>query len=461
MVGLLIAGIVVIAAGYLIGKKCYAPAVFFFAGGIMLAVAHLLGMKPLLDPKLSMNIFVFDLFDVIRRAFSGRMPNLGLVIMSIAGFSKLMDHIKASDALFAVVSAPLRRIENPYILLMASFWVIQFLSIFIPSAAGLSVLLMVTIYPILVRKGVSRLSALAIIGTARTLTIGPASPNMIFGSNLLKMDVGTYFIEYQLPLLGPLLLILFVSEFFTQRFWDKKEGPDLEGINALEGLKEYDGSTMPPRFYALLPLLPLVLIVVCSPIVTSYFSLPKIKLDVATAMFMSIFISVSIEMVRKLSVGPVLASMKPLFEQMGKTFGLVIVLIIAAEVFAKGIMNLGAISTMVDAAKSAGFGIKVLTVCACLIVFGSAFLMGSGNAAFFAFAALVPDVAATFAIPGIFIMMPIDFMSAFGRTMSPVFGATVATSGMAGTSPFTLAKRQAIPCLLLMIFCPILTFLIL
>ena len=352
-------------------------------------------------------------------------------------------------------------IHNPYIVLMASFWIVQFLSVFIPSAAGLSVLLMITLYPLLVRKGVSRLSALAIIGTARTLTIGPASPNMIFGSNILQMEVSTYFLEYQLPLLGPLILVLFLSEYVTQRYWDRKEGPDPGAIAALESMQLPKDVSLPPKFYALLPLFPLALIVACSPLVTSYFGLPKIKLNVATAMFLSAILAIVVEMIRLRSAGVALGSLKPFFEQMGKTFGLVIAIIAASAVFAKGIISLGAVSTMVAAAQNAGFSVEPLTICACLIVFASAFLMGSGNAAFFAFAALVPDVAAKFAIPGILIMLPIDFMSCFGRTMSPVFGASMATCGMAGVSPFALAKRQAVPCLLLMVICPFLVFWIL
>ena len=459
MVGLCIAVVVIIWAGYMIGKKNYATAVLLVAGIIMLAASGLLGIANLLPEKQASGSFLIDLFDVVRRSYSTTVAALGLTIMSIAGFSKLMDHIKASDVLLDIMSKPLHRIENPYILLMSSFWIVQFLSIFIPSAAGLSVLLMVSLYPLLIRKGVSPLSALAIIGTARTLTIGPASPNMIFGSGILNMEVSTYFLQYQLPMLGPMILILFAAEFFTQRYWDKKAGVSAADAHAtLANIQAHDTSNLPPKIYALLPLFPLALIIALSPIVTDYFGLPKVKLNVATAMFLSAFIAIIVDMLHKRSVSKSLANLKPFFEQMGKTFGLVIAIIAASSVFAKGIINLGAISTMVEAAQNAGFGVEPLTICACLIVFFSAFLMGSGNAAFFAFAALVPDVAAKFMVPGILIMMPIDFMSCFGRTMSPVFGATMATCGMAGQSPFELAKRQAIPCLILMVVCPFLAF---
>lgn len=459
MLGLSVAVIIIVWAAYMIGKKTYATAALLVAGIAMLAAADLLGIARLLPDKGS-NFVLLDLFDVVQKTYSTTVASLGLTIMSIAGFSKLMDHVKASDVLLQVVSAPLHTIQNPYTLLMASFWIVQFLSVFIPSAAGLSVLLMVTLYPILVRRGVSRLSALAIIGTARTLTIGPASPNMIFGSNILKMEVSTYFLEYQLPLLAPLLLILFVSQFLTQRYWDKKEGPDLEALADLGKLATRD-EVLPPKFYALLPLFPLVFIVLCSPLVTEYFGLPKIKLNVTTAMFLSAMLTIVVEIVRTRSVKAPLGTLKPFFEQMGKTFGVVIAIIAASGVFAKGIISLGAVSTMVSAAQNAGFGVEPLTICACLIVFFSALLMGSGNAAFFAFAALVPDVAAKFLVPGILIMLPIDFMSCFGRTMSPVFGASIATCGMAGVSTFALAKRQIIPCVLLMITCPFLVFWIL
>ena len=461
MLGVSIAGVVTVFVAYLIGKKGYAPAVLLFAGVLLMIFGVMFGLGKFLPANQSTGVVFFDLFDAVRRMFSTRLASLGLTIMAIAGFSKYMDHVKASDALFAVVAAPLRYIRSPYALLMASFLVTQFLSLFIPSAAGISLLLMVTIYPILIRCNISRLSALAIIGSARCLTMGPASPNAIFGANILKMDPATYFLQYQVPIVLPLLAILFVVHFLTQRYWDKKEGPDTEALEMLAQMQLKTNENRPPLFYALLPILPLVIIIVCSPMVTAYLGLPKIKLDVGTAMFMSILIAMLVELARVRKLMPVLASMRMVFDQMGKQFTVVVALIVAGEIFARGLVTVGAIETLIKGAQSAGMGAKTLTLAACAIIFVSAILMGSGNAPFFSFAALIPDFAATLGVAGSAMMIPLDLMSAFGRTVSPVFGSTVAIAGMAGVSPFQVAKRMIVPMVAMLIACPILVFMIL
>ncbi len=461
MLGVCFAGIVTVGVAYFIGKKGYAPAVLLFAGVILMVLGVLFGLGKFLPPKDSTGIIFFDLFDAIRRMFSTRLATLGLTIMAIAGFSRYMDHVKASDALFSVVSAPLRYIRNPYALLMASFLVTQFLSMFIPSAAGFSLLLMVTIYPILIRCNISRLSALAIIGSGRCLTLGPASPNAIFGSNILKTDPATYFLQYQLPIAVPLLALLFVVHFLTQRYWDKKEGPDTEALEMLAQMNLKKEESPPPRLYALLPILPLAVIITCSPMVTKALGLPRIKLDVGTAMFLSTIIAMLVELIRSRNIMAVLASMRMVFDQMGKQFTIVVALIVAGEIFARGLVTVGAIETLIRGAQSAGLGAKTMTMAACIIIFVSAILMGSGNAPFFSFAALIPDFAATMGVAGIAMMIPLDFMSAFGRTVSPVFGSTVAIAGMAGVSPFQVAKRMIVPMAAMFVACPILVFMLL
>ena len=92
---------------------------------------------------------------------SSRVAGLGLIIMSAAGYSKYMSMIGASARMADVMSRPLRLLNSPYLVLALSYIVGQLMNIFIPSASGLALLLMVTMYPVLVKLGVSPLSAAA------------------------------------------------------------------------------------------------------------------------------------------------------------------------------------------------------------------------------------------------------------------------------------------------------------
>ena len=130
---------------------------------------------------------------------------------------------------------------------------------------------------------------------------------------------------------------------------------------------------------------------------------------------------------------------------MGKMFTSVVVLIVAGEIFAKGLVLTGVLASIIDGANHAGFGAFVMTSIFGGITWISAILMGSGNAAFCSFCPMVPAVAeAVNADPNV-MMVALDLYSTFGRTMSPITGAIVAVAGIASVSPFAVAKRTAIP----------------
>lgn len=76
-----------------------------------------------------------------------------------------------------------------------------------------------------------------------------------------------------------------------------------------------------------------------------------------------------------------------------------------------------------------------------------AFLMGSGNAPFYSFASIAPAIAEKFGVHAADVLLPLQTMTGFGRTMSPVTGGIVAVAGMAGVSPFRVVKRNMVPLL--------------
>ena len=160
MLGLIIAGLVVVWVAYMIVKKYYPQTILVVASVVLLIAATIIGVKGgVLPAKQATGSGILDIFHVFKVISSSRVAGLGLTIMSIAGFASYMDYVGASKALFAIVGTPLKKIKSPYVLLVLAFLVTQFLVLFIPSHAGLGLLLMVTMYPILIRSGVSKMSA--------------------------------------------------------------------------------------------------------------------------------------------------------------------------------------------------------------------------------------------------------------------------------------------------------------
>lgn len=369
---------------------------------------------------------------------SSRLAGLGLTLMAIAGFSRYMEHVGASRALFTIFEKPLKTIKSPYLLLVISFLVTQILVIFIPSHAGLGMLLMVTMYPILIRSGISPVSALAVIGCCQFIDHGPGSGNVIMAAKTAEIEPAVYFVQHQLPVTIPIIIAVAITHFFIQRWWDKREGFVFD-LSKIDAVKE-DGGNKVPLSYALLPVIPLILIIGFSPLLHPY-----IKLEVTTAMIISTVIALIFEYVRLRDAKAVMDSFMLFFEGMGKQFVLVVSLIVSGEFFANGLLKSGAVDTLISAAQDAGFGIGAMIIVMSAILALAAFLMGSGNAAFFSFAALTPKIAAFLKVDVVTLILPMQIMTSFGRTVSPITAAIVAIAGIAGVSPFQIVKRTAIP----------------
>ncbi|HGM9946501.1 TPA: C4-dicarboxylate transporter DcuC [Providencia rettgeri] len=438
MTGLIIAALVTALVVYLLARGYKPQPVLLLGGLLLLLLTASLDLNSLLPENKTTHFKYFDIFQIFTDIMSSRLAGLGLTLMAIAGFSRYMEHVGASRALFAIFEKPLKTIKSPYLLLVISFLVTQILVIFIPSHAGLGMLLMVTMYPILIRSGISPLSALAVIGCCQFIDHGPGSGNVIMAAKTADIEPAVYFVQYQLPVTIPIIIAVAITHFFIQRWWDKREGFVFD-LSKIDSIKEDSGNKV-PLSYALLPVIPLILIIGFSPLLHPY-----IKLEVTTAMIISTVIALIFEYVRLRDAKAVMDSFMLFFEGMGKQFFLVVSLIVSGEFFANGLLKSGAVDTLISAAQDAGFGIGAMIIVMSAILALAAFLMGSGNAAFFSFAALTPKIAAFLKVDVVTLILPMQIMTSFGRTVSPITAAIVAIAGIAGVSPFQIVKRTAIP----------------
>lgn len=435
----IIAFFVIIFVGYFIIKKYYPHAVLFIGGFVLLAASAFLGNTAILAEKASTGSQFFDIFQYMKNTFSSTTAGLGLTIMVVGGFAKYMDHIGASKALVKLTTAPMKKLNSPYIVLALAYIVGQILNIFIPSASGLGVLLMVTVYPILVSLGASPLSATAVLGTAACLDLGPASGNSVLAAKTAGIDAAMYFVKYQIPVSVSVMIAIAVTHYFVQKMADKKlAGEELEGTSYNT---ESEDSNV-PAFYAILPIVPLILILGFSSLFKS-----SIKMNVEVAMLLSITISMLAEGIRNRAFKKTITDLKIVFNSMGSQFASVITLIVAGQFFAYGLTKIGVINSIIDATKAAGLGVQPMILVMTGVISASSIIMGSGNAPFFAFAALAPTVAASVNIDPVIIAMPMQLASGIARSVSPITAAIVAVCGISGVSPFLVVRRTALPML--------------
>ena len=429
--------LVIIAVGYFIVKKYQAQGVLLIGGAILLLGGILLNDSPVMAKSATGSLYL-DIFSQLSKNFIKTSGSLGLAIMIVSAFAKYMDHIGASTALVKMSIKPLQKLNSPYIVLALSYVIGQILNVFIPSASGLGVLLMVTVYPIVVSLGVSSLAATAVIGTSACLDLGPASGNAVLASKTAEMDAALYFANYQIPVAIATVIVITILHYFVNKKMDSK----LEITESKADVESKEEEKQVPKFYAFLPIIPLLIILMFSPLTGS-----SIKIGVVEAMFMSITLSMIIEGVRRRAFKSTLAELKIIFTAMGSQFANVITLIVAGEFFALGLTKIGVISALIDSTKSAGLGAQPMILVMTAIIVVSSILMGSGNAPFFAFAALAPAVAASVDLNPIVMLMPMQLSAGIARSVSPITAVIVAVSGISGVSPFEVVKRTAIPML--------------
>jgi DcuC family C4-dicarboxylate transporter len=439
--GPLIALLFVSVAVWLLMRKYNAIAVLLFGGVIMQVVAYfLLGKLPKL--KAPTNLAYFDFVQYITEALADTNAGVGLVIMIISGFVAYMDKIGASDALVNAAMKPLTVLKKyPYVLASLVLPLGQFLFISIPSAAGLGLLLMASVFPILVSLGVSRLSAVSLITATTAFGIGPASAIALSAASVIEMDITGFFFQFQIPKVIPLSIALTISYFFVNRYYDKKN--NLVNLEEVGVHHKNESKETAPGIYAILPILPLVLLLVFSDFVGLFE--PVIKLDTNAAMILGLFAALLFELIRVKDLKKVFTSLDVFWNGMADIFKSVVVLIIAADIFSKGLIALGFIDGLVQISQGLGFGAVGIGIVMTVMIFLASILMGSGNAAFFAFGPLVPKIASELGADAVTIILPMSLAASMGRTVSPIAGVLVATASIAKVTPIDVVKRNAIP----------------
>ncbi len=429
---------IIFGAGYLIVKKYNTQAALFGAGLLMILIGVISGNTEFLPSGTSSSgAIVFDFFLVIKAISSSTVANLGLIIMSVAGFSSYMNHIGAANAMVQVSTKPLSLFKSPYVVLALTYILGQVLNIFIPSAVGLAMLLLVAMYPVLVRIGCTPASTAAVLATTACLDLGPASGNSLKAAEVIGIDAAAYFVSHQMIVAPVVMGTIAVLHYFCQRWFDKKDAE--KGIT--HELKVEDKEeAQAPKWFAILPVLPLFML-----LTFSSFAIDTIKVDVVTAMFTSLFIAMVCDFIVNRNGKKVAASLKVFLDGMGKAFASVVSLIIAAQTFVVGLSTIGFISMLLGATSTAGLGYLPMVIVMVSIIGATALLSGSGNAPFFSFSNLAPEVAATLGVSTAAFALPMQLSAGIFRSFSPVAGVVIACAGAAGVSPIELVKRTAIP----------------
>ncbi|MGL5649914.1 MAG: C4-dicarboxylate transporter DcuC [Clostridium sp.] len=439
MVEIIIAVAVLLGIGYFISKRYNATVVLLIGGMILLFATVLLG-KQVLSPEETTGILWLDPFKKIELIFVKNMGNVGLIIMMLFGFSTYMNNIGANEVTVNLMAKPLDRVKSKYILIPIIFLLGNCLSLVVPSAASLAVLLMATLFPVLTRVGVSPLAAGAVITTGATIMPTPLGADNVLAAEAFNVPLMDYVVAHA-KISIPSIILMAIAHYFWQKHLDKKEKN--VGTIKKEKLAKLN-ENLPPKYYAILPILPLILVL--------FFNLVlKTEIGLVPITIMSLMIAVFIEVLRKKDFVKVSNNINDFFKGMGNGLSMVVVLLVAASTLVEGLKSLGIINMLMESVQNIhGAGILLVFAFAGITaVIG--FISGSGLAVFYAAIELIPALAIGVGINGMMISLPMQMMANLIRSVSPVAAAVIIVSSLTGTSPMNIVKRTSVPMIVGMI----------
>jgi len=440
MTGFIIGMIVTVLAAWFIIKNYQPQTVLLLAGlSLLLITAVFFPNQSILYGKAkSIGWVGGDIFAFVKESLTTQVAGIGLIIMAAGGFADYMDHIKASNSMVNLCIKPLQMIKAPYLILAIGYILSQLLHVAISSAAGLAMLLLVTFFPVLVRLGVSKAAAASMIGMSAFMDLGPAVGTANLAAKHAGMETAVYFAHYQLPVATGVMLAVAVLIFFTARYFDAKDGHIVTQLQVEQPTSEDTAKV--PAFYAFLPVFPVILVIVFSPLVIS-----SIKIDVVTAMIIGTLLAFFCELLVRRDFKTACKGIQVFFKGMGTMFTSIVSLLVCADVFAQGLQIIGAVNFIIHTVQAAGFGFGNMTIVMALLVCVTAALTGSGVAAFFSFSGLAPSIAAKFGESAVSMILPMQLMAGMGRSISPVAGVIIAVSKAGECSPFMIVRRTLIP----------------
>ncbi|ARC43265.1 MULTISPECIES: C4-dicarboxylate transporter DcuC [Citrobacter] len=441
MTAFIIAIVITVIAAWLIVKNYQPQTVLLLAGLALLTITVLFYPENsiLYDKAKSTGSTWLDIFSFAKESLTTQIAGIGLIIMAAGGFASYMDHIKASNAMVNMCIRPLQVIKAPYLILALGYICAQLLHVAISSAAGLAMLLLVTFFPVLVRLGVSKASAAAMIGLCAFMDLGPAVGTANLAAKHAGMESAIYFAHYQMPVAVVVMLAVAVVIYFSAKYFDKKDG-FVPGAQSVAQAEE-EGRKV-PVIYALLPVLPVVLVLVFSPLV-----IKSIKIDVVTAMILGAVVAFFFELVATRDFKSCCKGLQVFFKGMGSMFTSIVSLLVCADIYAQGLQKIGAVDYLLQSVQNAGLGFTSMTLVMTALVGVTAVLTGSGVAAFFSFSGLAPSIAAKFGENAVNMILPMQLMAGMGRSMSPVAGIIIAVSKAGECSPFMIVRRTLLPAL--------------
>lgn len=308
---------------FMLIKKMDIKITLFLMGIVLMFVGCALGNPLGGEDFVSTGSVFLDPLKVIADQFKSTISSAGFIILILGGYSAYMSAINANSVTVNVLTKPIAKIKSVYILVPIVFLLGNLLSLVIPSASNLAVILLATLYPILIKAGMSSLTAAGIIATTATIVPTPlGSDNVAIAAELAeynricRTERNRLCIQISAIVSIPTLLIMAAIHFFWQKKCDKKAGVIEAKAVESKDLEEIKGGALYKTVYAILPLLPIILLI--GSFAVQKITGAQIDISVEVATLFSFIVAIICEIIRKRNAGETLKETEAFFKGMGR-----------------------------------------------------------------------------------------------------------------------------------------------
>ena len=252
-------------------------------------------------------------------------------------------------------------------------------------------------------------------------------------------NVVDYVAFHLAPITIPALFVMGIVHYFWQTYLDKKDGVLLKELDKETVIEAERPEKNTPTWYFIFPILPLVLVIFF------WVFFRKAKVGLVEITLFSFVLAFVCELFRKRNVKDGMKDLGIFFKGMGDGFSKVVVLIVAASSMVFGLRVMGlidAISNSISNFENAKVGLMLAFSGITGLI---TFISGSGNAVFYSFIELIPQIAQKAGIDPIMVALPMQCMSNLFRSMSPVAAVIIIVSASVKVNPLVLVKRTWVP----------------
>lgn len=300
----------------------------------------------------------------------------------------------------------------------------------LPSAAGTAAAAGAIFIPIMMGAGIHPAMAAAAVkcGTYGSM-LNPGLAHNPFVAKIAGVGVMDVIAFHYKANLASLVIAAITITFIAYMTHENKDH-FAEGLELEENFKVN-------YLYALMPIIPIAILLLGATKIV-----PMFKMGVAQAMIIGCILALAVTRTNPAELT------KSFFDGMGKAYADIIGIIISAGVFVAGMNAMGLVKAFTNAMLN---NPAIVKIAASVGPFLLGLIVGSGDAATFAFNEAITPHAADFGMTPVQMGSMATLGGTLGRTMSPIAGATIIVAGIAGVNPMEIAKRNALPMVLAMV----------